>query len=354
MLSSTVDSNSPTVLVVDDEPFNIDVMVGELEDLGLHPVPASNGREALERLDELHCDAMLLDIMMPELDGFGVLEQLRHQGRLAELPVIVVSAVDDMESVSRCIEMGAEDHLTKPFDTSLLRARLGSALEKKQLRDRVARQLEITRSVFGKYVPESVAESILEGRGTLEPSLSVATIMYCDIAGFTGIVENLQPAQAMQMLNEYFTAVLNPIKQHGGVVNQFQGDAMLITFNVPVVDTLHADNALRTANDIQQLVTRERFAGVELKTRIGINTGTIVAGNVGAGDRLHYTVHGDAVNVAAKLEALNKKYGSNTLVSSSTVENLQDNYALECLGNISISGKDSTVLAYRLDTFESP
>ena len=146
-----------TVLVVDDEPFNVDLLTQELEELGLCTIAAANGREALALINEFDYDMMLLDIMMPEMDGIELLERLNAAGRLASLPVIVVSAVDDINSVARCIELGAEDHLLKPFDPILLRARIGSALEKKALRDQVAQQLATTRAIFGKYVPESIA-----------------------------------------------------------------------------------------------------------------------------------------------------------------------------------------------------
>jgi adenylate cyclase len=338
----------PSVLVVDDEPYNVDLLTEEIEELGLRAVPAANGREALDLIEERGCDMVLLDIMMPEMDGIELLERLRASGRLANLPVIVVSAVDDIHQVARCIELGAEDHLLKPFDPILLRARIDSALEKKRLRDQVARQLATTREVFGKYVPESVAESILAGNGTLTPVQTVATILYCDIEGFTGIVEQISPVRTMQMLNEYFAAVLEPIRRHGGIVNQFQGDAMLVTFNVPVEDPRHGDQAVRAAIDIQAVLAERRFAGVRLRTRIGINTGPVVAGNVGAGDRLHYTVHGDAVNVAARLEALNKTHGTDTLISGTTIAILRDDLLLERLGDVQIRGKDAPVTIYRL------
>jgi class 3 adenylate cyclase len=299
-------------------------------------------------MDELDCDMMLLDIMMPEMDGIELLEHLNAAGRHASLPVIVVSAVDDISSVARCIELGAEDHLLKPFDPILLRARIDGALEKKHLRDQVALQLATTREIFGKYVPESIAESILAGNGTLTPVQTVATILYCDIEGFTGIVEQMSPVRIMQMLNEYFATVLEPIRRHGGIVNQFQGDAMLVTFNVPVKDPRHGDQAVRSAVDIQALLAERRFAGVHLRTRIGINTGQVVAGNVGAGDRLHYTVHGDTVNVAARLEELNKIHGTDTLISGATVAILRDDVLLERLGDIQIRGKDIPVSVYRL------
>ena len=129
--------DTPTVLVVDDEPYNVELLTEELEELGLQAISARNGREALALIEEHACDMMLLDIMMPEMDGIDVLERLNEAGRLASVPVIVISAVDDTDSVTRCIALGAEDHLLKPFDPTLLRARIGGALEKKRRRSRL-------------------------------------------------------------------------------------------------------------------------------------------------------------------------------------------------------------------------
>jgi adenylate cyclase len=150
------------------------------------------------------------------------------------------------------------------------------------------------------------------------------------------------------MLNEYFPAVVEPIIDHGGVVNQFQGDAMLVTFNVPVEDPNHADNAVKAAA-IQSVVTDKTFAGISLRTRIGINTGEVIAGNVGAGSRYNYTVHGDAVNSAARLEQLNKEYGTNSIISESTKSLLQNDYSIEAIGEVPIRGKRESLRIFRLD-----
>ena len=182
----------------------------------------------------------------------------------------------------------------------------------------------------------------------MTPVQTTATILYTDITGFTGIVESMAPERVMQMLNEYCDAVINPIRRHGGIVNQFQGDAMLVTFNVPVEDPWHADHAVQSAMEIQAALGERDFAGVRLRTRIGINTGPVVAGNVGSGDRLHYTVHGDTVNVAARLEELNKQHGTDTLISGATVGELRHEYPVELLGDTCIRGKNEEVQVYKI------
>lgn len=338
-----------SILVVDDNDDNRFTLVQRLIREGYNNLSVvENGRLALDALHANDFDLVLLDIMMPEVSGYEVLERMQESETLRSIPVIMISAVDEFESVVRCIEAGAEDYLQKPFNAVLLRARIHACLEKKRLRDEIVRQLQVIRQVFGRYVPRSLVDSIVAGEGVLTPRQVTATILYTDIESFTTIVETMSPEDVVAMLNEYFPAVIEPITRHGGVVNQFQGDAMLVTFNVPVEDARHADKALRVAQDIQRVVKERRFADMNLRTRIGINTGEVIAGNVGSGDRINYTVHGDAVNLAARLEQLNKHYGSSVLVSEHTVRVAEGSYALEAIGTVPIRGKASHVGVYSL------
>jgi class 3 adenylate cyclase len=206
------------------------------------------------------------------------------------------------------------------------------------------------REIFGKYVPRGVAEAIVAGQGSLRPTQTLATIFYSDIQGFTSIVERMQPRRLVDMLNEYFQTLIEPIERNGGIVNQFLGDAMLVTFNIPIADPQHAQKAVRTAAEIQRVMHERKFAGVELVTRIGINTGMVIAGNVGSGGRVHYAVYGDAVNLAARLEQLNKEYGTRVLVSGTTMELLDGDHKLLPVGEVVVRGKTVPVKLYRLDS----
>jgi class 3 adenylate cyclase len=211
------------------------------------------------------------------------------------------------------------------------------------------RERAYIRETFGRFVPERVAATLLDASGDLEPRAATATILFTDIEGFTSIAESKEPAHVVRMLNEYFSSVTGPIGRFNGTVNQFQGDAMLVTFNVPVDDPDHADNAVRAALAIQEATRGRTFAGVPLRTRAGINTGEVVAGPVGSEDRLTYTVHGNAVNIAARLEQLNKEMNTSLLVSETTLTRLKGDYAVEEIGLIPVRGVTDTVRVFRVD-----
>ncbi len=346
-MTQTTPNQSARILIVDDNDDVRYQLTRRLKKLSYTDISiAEDGQEAVDKIAREEFDLVLLDILMPGMTGYDVLNHLRSNGLLVNLPVIVISALDDMDSTVRCLQIGAEDYLPKPFNATLLEARIRGTLEKKQLRDEVHQQLKVIREIFGRYVPDKVAEEIVAGHGILQPTKTTATILYTDIAGFTGIVESIPPERVVEMLNEYFEAIIEPILEFGGTVNQFQGDAMLVTFNVPSPDENHVTNAVKAALAIQNVHRVKTFADIPLKTRIGINTGEVIAGNIGSGERMNYTVHGDAVNLAARLEQLNKNYDTNILVSQTTVDELQDKNQTRFVDDVEVSGKSTRVRVY--------
>lgn len=211
------------------------------------------------------------------------------------------------------------------------------------------RERETIRETFGKYVPESIAAGLVKHGGVLKPQTKVATVLFTDIAGFSTVSEKLSPEQLIATLNEYFSVVLAPVQKYSGVIHQFQGDAILATYNLPLDDPDHATHAIKTAIELQEVLAGRTFGpGVSLPTRVGINTGAMVGGTVGAGDRLGYTVHGDDVNVAARIQELNKRYGTNILVAESTVELAREHFDFEPIGEVPIRGREGTEAVYRL------
>ena len=209
------------------------------------------------------------------------------------------------------------------------------------------KERELIRETLGRFVPADVARTLLSEGGELTPRQSEATVLFCDLAGFTSLTETLGADGIVPLLNEYFESMVEILERHRGVATQFQGDAILATFNVPVADPDHCGHALRAAIDMRSVASGREFAGHRIANRIGINTGKVVAGAVGAKGRLSYTVHGDAVNLAARLEALNKELGTSILVSASTAACVEG-FDLRPMGEVDVRGQTERVAVYTL------
>lgn len=222
-------------------------------------------------------------------------------------------------------------------------------------RNTVRRQLELDEErqtiteVFGQFVPKAIADALITDRGALEPVERDATILFSDIAGFTEMTERHGAQKIVRVLNSYFDGVTRIISEYDGVITQFQGDAILATFNVPLEDPEHAVKAVRAARDIQALVREKKFDGTEIRARVGVCTGPVLAGNIGGGGRQNYTVHGDTVNLAARLEALNKEHGTDVLVSDRIVQLVGGNVSgigFDRIGEIDVRGLSQPVSIY--------
>ncbi len=206
---------------------------------------------------------------------------------------------------------------------------------------------ERIRNLFGKYVPESVAQLLLRDETAGQPQAATATVFFLDLAGFSSMSEKLDPAGIVATMNAFFSDAVEIIEQEKGVVTQFQGDAVLAVFNTPVADPDHALHAVRAAIRTLRIIKTKTFAGQELACRIGLNTGPLVAGAVGAAQRLSYTVHGDSVNLAARLEAMNKETETELLVAESTRQ-LAPDFPYEHVGTFVVRGRDEPVAAYTI------
>jgi adenylate cyclase len=211
-----------------------------------------------------------------------------------------------------------------------------------------------TARELSRFVPSEVArqvrtsaDEVTAGQGELKET----TILFTDLEGFTSLSEILSPTDLINTLNEYFSAVVAPIERFGGTVTQFQGDAILASFNQPRADEDHAANAVRAAIEIREILDDRTFGDdLTLRCRVGINTGVVVGGLVGTSDRLGYTVHGDDVNLAARLEQLNKEYGTTLLLSESTRERAgAENFPFRRIGKVQVRGRHSATTLYTID-----
>ncbi len=219
------------------------------------------------------------------------------------------------------------------------------------LRDR-----ERISSLFGKFLPASIAQKLLASgtdSGVLPPQQRDATVLFVDIVGFTSMCEQIDPARIVAMLNAYFDTVTDIIEQHGGIITQFQGDAVLAVYNAFDDLNHHADAALDTAINIQKAVKNRLFDGQTISCRCGINTGRMIAGNVGATDRLSFTVHGDAVNSASRLEAENKHFGTEILLSDTTRNSLVDPTRVTVAGDVLLRGRSQSTAVYTVTSADA-
>ncbi|MFP6708663.1 MAG: adenylate/guanylate cyclase domain-containing protein, partial [Alphaproteobacteria bacterium] len=204
---------------------------------------------------------------------------------------------------------------------------------------------EKIRGLFGKYIPEQIAEQLMNSDENLEPQLSVSSIVFIDLAGFTSLSEGLPPQAIVTLLNEYFSEIVEIIEKYDGIVAQFQGDAVLAVFNELFSGSGHQSKALEAALQIKDLVANKTFGGHQLSCRIGLSSGQVVSGNVGAKDRLSYTVYGDVVNLASRLENLNKNFETVILFDENIANSNQEVKHYE-IGKIDIRGKKDKVRVY--------
>jgi len=322
-------SGAGSLLVVDDNRVNRLLLGRALEQLGHSVAFAENGREALTALRQRRVDLILLDIEMPEMDGYQTLAALAADPRLRDVPVVMMSSVEEVDSVARCIEMGAEDYLFKPVNPVLLRARVAASLEKKRLRD-------LQRELFRKFATAEVADEVLTTGGSLDGRYKQleASVMFSDIRSYTSLSETLPPTETIDLLNSYYTLTFDAIAAHGGIVNQMLGDGLMALFGAPLPQLDHRDRAVRAAIEMLEMMDafnqdRNRRGAVEVRIGIGIASGPLVAGFTGTQQRMTYTGVGDAVNLAAHLEAHTKVLGHPILIDENTRNGLGEGFRIE-------------------------
>ena len=334
-------SAAARLLVADDNKVNRLLMTRNLELQGHSVASAANGRIALEMLRAASFDLVLLDMEMPEMDGFAVLEQMIGDLHLRDLPVIVTSSLEGLDNIVRCIELGAEDYLPKPVSPVLLKARIGASLEKKRLRDQ---QKELVR----RFATPEVAQDLQTSGFALGGKRVHATVMFSDIRDSTALVESLPPEETIDLLNTYYTLMFDAISGHGGVVNLMLGDGLMAIFGAPLPLPDHCQCAVEAALEMIELVEmfgRDRAAAGKPPIRIGIGiaTGDMVAGYAGTQERATYTCIGDPVNIASRLESHTKEVGQPILIDDATRAGLRGQISVDALGPVPLRGKARSV-----------
>ena len=343
---------SNRILIVDDTPANIQTLAATLKEKGYQISVATNGRQALEVLARVQPDLILLDVMMPEMDGFETCRRLKSNEQWRQIPVIFLTAKSETADIVQGFELGAVDYVAKPFNAHELLARVSTHLTMDELRRslagknaELARAHELVRRAFGRYVSEEVATSILQSPEGLElgGEEREITILMSDLRGFTALAARLAPQEVIEFLNLYLEAMVDVISRYEGTIDEIIGDAILVIFGAPLASEDHAAKAVACGLAMQLAMTEvnRRLAvkgAAELQMGIGIHTGRVIVGNIGSLRRTKYAAVGSNVNLAGRIESFTT--GGQLLISESTREKIKS--PLQIVGQFQVEPKGAT------------
>jgi class 3 adenylate cyclase/CheY-like chemotaxis protein len=360
-----IQSEPGFILAVDDLRENRELVARNLSRSGHIVITAASGEEALRALEHSDVDVVLLDLLMPGMDGREVLRRIKEHPEWRATPVIVISGSQDMDGIIECIEAGADDYLFKPFNPVLLQARIKAGIERKRWHDKeqqyrlqLERNEKFIRATFGRYLSDEIVTDILERPEGMElgGDLRRVSIMLSDIRGFTSLSENLAPAQVVTMLNRYLGTMTDIIMAHHGTIDEFIGDAILAVFGAPQHRDDDADRAVQCALAMQAAMVEinasnqaEGFPAVT--TGIAINTGDVIAGNIGSERRSKYGFVGHPMNVTSRIEDITK--GGEILISDSTLKSVKNRYVLGRSQEINVRGIDESIVVHQVCGEES-
>ena len=345
-----------TILIVDDESANLDIIDKILQQSNHKTFTAESGAEALKVLEKesAKIDLILLDLIMPEVNGMDLLKKLKHNNNTYHIPVIMLSALDEIDTIVECISMGADDFLIKPVNRILLHARLNNALEKKYFHDKeikYQKQIKIEQEKSDKLLlnilPESIAKRLKNGESLIADDFEDSTVLFADLAGFTKLSSTISATDVVMQLNSIFSLFDGLLIKYSLEKIKTIGDCYMLVGGLPKPDKNHADSVARMAlemlDTIEQINTK---TDQSLKVRIGINSGPVAAGVIGK-EKFIYDLWGDTVNVASRMET----FGSNSKihVSSNTYLQLKDYYNFTKRDEINIPGK-GTMQTYFLNS----
>ena len=354
------------VLLVDDNSDNRELVGIQLNRLGIEVVEARTGAEALDALATKAIDLVLLDIMLPDINGYDLLKRIKQDKARRNLSIIIISGVKDEQSAIRCIEAGASDYIVKPVNATLLRARVSSLLERKLWEDKESAYLgnleasyDFIRKVFGRYLSNDVMQRLLyDGDGlTLGGERREVTILLADIRSFSVISQQLAPEDCVRLLNNYFAVMTNIIMSYQGTVDEFIGDGILAIFGAPLTDSLHSDHAVACALAMQKAMPEvnqfNRDNGLpQIDIGVGINTGPVVVGNVGSELRTKYGVVGHHVNIASRIESCT--VGGQVLASAQTLASTEAHVRYCAELDVDVKGCTDPLKLYDLKGIDAP
>jgi adenylate cyclase len=352
------------ILIVDDEPFNLDLLEQELEDQGYVIERANDGAEALEKVPSFEPDVILLDYMMPKMNGLEVLKHLREDEKYKRIPVILLTAKATQEDKVRGLDAGADDYVIKPFDSFELLARVRAMVRIKEMHDtldewnrslteKVKEQVEELQRVnrLKRYLSPQIAETILgENENLFKSHRREITVVFLDLRGFTAFSDSAEPEEVMEVLRGYHAAMGKLIFAFDGTLERFAGDGIMIFFNDPIPCADHTEKAVRMALDMQTRVENLRTdwlkKGYDLDLGIGLAAGYATLGNIGFEGRMDYGAIGNVTNLAARLCAEAK--ARQILTNQRTLSKIETLVDYEPLEELQLKGVSRPVAAFNI------
>jgi len=339
------------VLVAEDNPDSRELVHDILVSLGHAPILAENGLIALQKVQHELPDLVLLDINMPEMDGFEVCAAIKGNPVTSKIPVIILTAQSDVDSRVTGLGLGADDYLPKPFHPRELIARINTRLRAKVLTDDLRDQREQIRHTFERFVAPEIVEQLLEDptRVQLGGAEAIITVLFADLEGFTTVSEYTAPSLLLDVLNAYHALLVRCIKANGGTVDKFLGDGVMALYNTPLEQPDHALRAVKTALDILEALPdfhAELSPAFRLGVNFGINTGRAVVGTIGAPEIMDFTAIGDTVNLASRLQGLSEN--SQITISEDTYQIIADDVIAERVGPRTVRGREVPVITYHV------
>jgi adenylate cyclase len=360
----------PRILVVDDNEVNRDILVTRLETHGYEMLQAADGEEAIAAAKKHLPDLILLDVMMPKIDGIEVTRRLKADDALPFMPIILVTAKADSKDVVEGLEAGADEYLTKPVDQMSLVARVKSVLRIKELHDTVTAQaadlsswnktleervagqvMEIERvGRLKRFLAPQVAELILSSghEKVLESHRRDISVVFCDLRGFTAFAEGAEPEEVMSVLSEYHTCLGALIHKHEGTLDKYAGDGLMVLFNDPLPCPDPALRAVRMAvemrDEVGKLAVKWRKYGHELGFGLGVAHGFATMGRIGFEGRFDYSAIGSVVNLAARL--CGEADAGQILVDRKVFMAIEELADVEQAGELNLKGFHRPVTAY--------
>ncbi|MDX8406603.1 MAG: adenylate/guanylate cyclase domain-containing protein [Mariprofundus sp.] len=341
---AVAEQDAAYLLVVDDKESNRDFLSRRLRKQGFSVDVAENGKQALAMVCERDYDLILLDIIMPELNGYQMLARLKNDEGLKHIPVIMISALDEIDSVVKCIEMGAEDYLQKPFNQIILTAKITASLDRKWLRAReqaynrtLKYEQEMTEKLLLNILPESIAERLKNGESPIADSFDDVTVLFADIVSFSEMSAGMSAEKLVEKLNAIFLAFDILTESHGLEKIKTIGDAYMLVGGMPAPRADHVEAVANMALDMQQAIHQLNAAdGGNVSMRIGIHTGSVVAAVIGK-HKFSYDLWGDAVIVASRMES--HGLPGHIQISDAVYQRIKHDFLFDKRGPVEIKGK---------------